>query len=271
MTTIHLPRSGGGGYILHRYKHSLHMVVVYIEKAYDRVPRQEVWRCMREKGIQEKHVRLVQDTHEGARTQVTSSAGTTMKIHLEMGLHQGSSLSPYLFVLSDFSYAEMHLFQFDLIIGRIAHQNESRFASDQFQFHVVAVHENSLLHEQVVVSRKVRLIGCHSHSFCVCRVRCFYRGPRASPSNRLSWSSRVPLQSSIVVLARPPSIVYRGPRASPFNRLSRMRISTGFFSPNRQRRAAFPNRLYTDRCWWTGLLAYRSDRDPLDSTCYGED
>ena len=237
MTTIHLPRSGGGGYILHRYKHSLHMVVVYIEKAYDRVPRQEVWRCMREKGIQEKHVRLVQDTHEGGRTQVTSSAGTTMKIHLEMGLHQGSSLSPYLFVLSDFSYAEMHLFQFDLIIGRIAHQNESRFASDQFQFHVVAVHENSLLHEQVVVSRKVRLIGFHSHSFCVCRVRCFYRGPRASP----------------------------------FNRLSRMRISTGFFSPNRQRRAAFPNRLYTDRCWWTGLSAYRSDRDPLDSTCYGED
>jgi hypothetical protein len=31
------------------------------EKAYDRVPRQEVWRCMREKGVPEKFVRLIQD------------------------------------------------------------------------------------------------------------------------------------------------------------------------------------------------------------------
>ena len=42
----------------------LHMV------AHDRVPRQEVWRCLGEQGVPEKYVRLVKDTYEDARTQV---------------------------------------------------------------------------------------------------------------------------------------------------------------------------------------------------------
>ncbi|XP_066977866.1 uncharacterized protein [Macrobrachium rosenbergii] len=47
----------------------LHIVFIDLEKAYNRVPRQEVWRCMRVKGTPEKHVRLVQDMYEGAKTQ----------------------------------------------------------------------------------------------------------------------------------------------------------------------------------------------------------
>ena len=65
--------------------------------AYARVPRQEVWRCLREQGVPEKCVRLVKDTHEDARTQVNTSIGLTGKITVRVGLHQGSSLSPYLF------------------------------------------------------------------------------------------------------------------------------------------------------------------------------
>ena len=46
----------------------LHMVVIDLEKAYDRVPRQEVWRCMMEKGVPERYVVIVQDMYEGARS-----------------------------------------------------------------------------------------------------------------------------------------------------------------------------------------------------------
>ena len=49
------------------------MVFIDLEKAYDRVPRQEVWRCMREKGVPEKYVMIVQDMYEGARTRIKSS------------------------------------------------------------------------------------------------------------------------------------------------------------------------------------------------------
>ena len=46
------------------------MVCIDLEKYYDRVPRQEVWRCMREKGVHRKYVRIVQDMYEGTRTRV---------------------------------------------------------------------------------------------------------------------------------------------------------------------------------------------------------
>ena len=48
----------------------LHMVFIYLEKAYDIVPRQEVLRCIREKGVSEKYVRIVQNMYEGVRTRV---------------------------------------------------------------------------------------------------------------------------------------------------------------------------------------------------------
>ena len=75
------------------------MVFIDLEKAYDRVPRQEVWRCMREKGVPKKYVMIVQDMYEGARTRVKSSVGLTDMIPVGVGLHQGSSLSPYILAM----------------------------------------------------------------------------------------------------------------------------------------------------------------------------
>ncbi|KAK3516094.1 hypothetical protein QTP70_005430 [Hemibagrus guttatus] len=43
-------------------------VLENLEKAYDRVPREELWYCMRKEGVAEKYVRVVQDMYERCRT-----------------------------------------------------------------------------------------------------------------------------------------------------------------------------------------------------------
>ena len=48
----------------------------------------------------EKYVKIVQDMYERARTRVKSSVGLTDKIPVSVGLHQGSSLSHYLFAMT---------------------------------------------------------------------------------------------------------------------------------------------------------------------------
>ncbi|KAK3546668.1 hypothetical protein QTP70_031404, partial [Hemibagrus guttatus] len=48
----------------------LHCLFVDLEKAYDRVPREELWYCMRKSGVAEKYVRVVQDMYERSRTVV---------------------------------------------------------------------------------------------------------------------------------------------------------------------------------------------------------
>ena len=65
----------------------LHCIFVDLEKAYDRVPREELWYCMRKSGIVE-----VQDMYEGSETVVRCAIGTTESFKVKVGLHQGSAL-----------------------------------------------------------------------------------------------------------------------------------------------------------------------------------
>ncbi|KAK3525472.1 hypothetical protein QTP86_032018 [Hemibagrus guttatus] len=71
----------------------------YLEKAYDRVPREELWYCMRKSEVAEKYVRVVQDMYERSRTVVRCAVGQTEEYKVEVGLHQGSALSPSLFAI----------------------------------------------------------------------------------------------------------------------------------------------------------------------------
>ena len=70
-----------------------------LEKAYDRVPGQEVWICLREKNVSEKYIRVIKDMYKVATTQVRSVVGTREKFEVQVGLHQGSTLSPSIFDL----------------------------------------------------------------------------------------------------------------------------------------------------------------------------
>ncbi|KAK3526634.1 hypothetical protein QTP70_030849 [Hemibagrus guttatus] len=55
--------------------------------------------CMRKSGVAEKYVRVVQDMYERSRTVVRCAVGQTEEFNVEVGLHQGSALSPFLFAI----------------------------------------------------------------------------------------------------------------------------------------------------------------------------
>ncbi|KAK3523326.1 hypothetical protein QTP86_029494 [Hemibagrus guttatus] len=83
----------------HGWLEGVALCVVDLEKAYDRVPREELWYCMRKSGVAEKYVRVVQDMYERSRTVGRCAVGQTEEFKVEVGLHQGSALNPFLFAI----------------------------------------------------------------------------------------------------------------------------------------------------------------------------
>ena len=65
----------------------LDMVFVDLEKAYDTVPHEVLWRCMRNRNIPEVYIRLVQDMNQGATTRVKSKRGTSERFEVGIGLN----------------------------------------------------------------------------------------------------------------------------------------------------------------------------------------
>jgi hypothetical protein len=81
------------------FNKSLHLVFVDLEKAYDTVPRDLIWYCLRKRLVPEAYVRIIQNMYENCKTKVTTVVGETEHIDIEVGLHQGSALSPFLFII----------------------------------------------------------------------------------------------------------------------------------------------------------------------------
>ena len=112
----------------------LHLVFIDLEKVYDRVPRQEVCRCLREKGVSEKYVRIMKDMYAEATTQVRSTVRTTEKFKVKVGLHQGSTLRPYVFdIVMDVTTSEVReevpwcaMFADDIVLADLTREGVQR-------------------------------------------------------------------------------------------------------------------------------------------------
>ena len=72
---------------------ALHCLFVDLKKAYDWVPREELWYCMKKSGIAEMYVQLVHDMYEERETVVRCVVGTTESFKVKVGLHPGSALT----------------------------------------------------------------------------------------------------------------------------------------------------------------------------------
>ena len=80
-------------------KKKLYHVVVDLEKAFDRVPRKVIEWALRRKGIPERMVAAIMALYVDSRTRVKTLAGISKELDILVGLHQGSVLSPLLFII----------------------------------------------------------------------------------------------------------------------------------------------------------------------------
>jgi len=72
---------------------------VDLEKAFDRDPRKEISWATRKLGVEEWLVSAVMSMYTGAKTVVRTVYGNSKGFEAKVGMHQGSALSPLLFVI----------------------------------------------------------------------------------------------------------------------------------------------------------------------------
>ena len=77
----------------------LYMAFIDLEKAFNRVPRDVIWWAMHKLGIDKWLVHLVQSMYKDVRSRVRQGDGYSEESGVGVGVHQGSVLSPLLFII----------------------------------------------------------------------------------------------------------------------------------------------------------------------------
>jgi hypothetical protein len=75
------------------------MIFIDLEKAYDKVPRNLMWWDLQKHKVSSKYITLINDMYDNVVANVRTSDGDTNDFPISIGLHQGPTLSPYLFAL----------------------------------------------------------------------------------------------------------------------------------------------------------------------------
>ena len=79
-------------------KSPLCLVFMDLEKAFDRVPHELIWWVLRRRKVPEGVVAVLQDMYKGTKTLVRTQCGDSAEFEVKVGVHQGSALSPFLFI-----------------------------------------------------------------------------------------------------------------------------------------------------------------------------
>ena len=77
----------------------LYFAFVNLKKALDCVPRKVIWWALRSLGVKEWAVRVIQGMNSNARRNVQANGQYSEVFGMGVGVHQGSVLSPLLFIL----------------------------------------------------------------------------------------------------------------------------------------------------------------------------
>jgi hypothetical protein len=80
-------------------KKDLYIVFIDLEKGYDKVRRNIMWWALQKYKNSTKYITLIKDMYDNVVTSVRTSDRDTNDLSINIGLHQGSPMSPYLFAL----------------------------------------------------------------------------------------------------------------------------------------------------------------------------
>ena len=79
-------------------ENKLFHIFVDLEKAFDRVPREVIAWAIRRQGVPERLISCIMSLYVESRSRVRTLAGTSGEFDITVGVHQGSTLSPLLFI-----------------------------------------------------------------------------------------------------------------------------------------------------------------------------
>lgn len=84
----------------HREKgKAVHLAFLDLEKAFDRVPHDVIWYALRSRNVPEELIDWVKFLYVNPTSCIRAVAGTSTPFRITVGVHQGSALSPLLFIV----------------------------------------------------------------------------------------------------------------------------------------------------------------------------
>jgi hypothetical protein len=82
-------------------KKDMHMIFIDLKKAYDKVTRNVMWGALQKHKVSSKYITLINDMYNNIVTSVRTSDEDTNDFPINIGLDQGSALSPYPLVMDE--------------------------------------------------------------------------------------------------------------------------------------------------------------------------